>query len=271
MIEKLTPRLAKMFPGLQQSLIIARMKTTANKYIAQALTNSVMVTATFLFLLLLLFLQIKISILWLFLLGPAIFAFFIFFFMNIPYVYINQRSREIEKNVLFAGRYLLVKVQSGEPLFNSLIGVAKSYGATGEVFNEIVQDVHFGAKIEDAIDKAIKNNPNDNLKKLLWEISNSIKTGSDMSKSLSAILEGINEQVYTEIEKYGRKINSITLFYMVLAIIVPSLGMTMVAIISSFISIVIPMNILYLLAFMIAFVQFMFISLYKSIRPAVMV
>jgi flagellar protein FlaJ len=270
-IKSYVPRIAKLFPKLQEELQIARMRKTAQQYIYESIVNAFMFSAAVLFLLLMLFTKIDISLLWLFPLIPGTFAFMIFFFLNIPYVYINQRSKEIDKTVLFAGRYLVVKIQSGEPLFNSLIGVSKSYGATSEVFNEIVQDIHFGAKIEDAIDKAIKNNPNDNLKKILWDISNSIKTGSDMTKTLKSMLESINEQYYTEIESYGRKINSLTLFYMVLAIIVPSLGMTMLAIISSFVGIVIPMNILYVIIFGVAVLQFMFLSMYKSIRPAVLV
>lgn len=271
MIEKAAPVIVKYFPNLQEQLIIARMKKTAEKYIAESLFNSIILTFTGAILMFMFFSAFNISFLFILIFIPLIFLISLFFFINIPVVYISKREKEINKHVLFAGRYLLVKIQSGEPLFSSLIGVARSYGAAGQVFNEIVQDIHFGAKIEDAVDKALKYNPCENLKKILWEISNSIKTGSDMTKSLAAILDGINEQYYTEIEKYGRKINSITLFYMVLAIIVPSLGMTMVAIISSFIGISIPMNVLYFIIFMIAFLQFMFISLYRSIRPAVMV
>ncbi len=271
MIKKLAPVLVKLFPKLKQQMIVARLKKTADKYVAESLLASLVVTGTFVLLLFMLFSALDISF-WMILIAvPIIFIFCIFFLLNIPTIYIARREKEINKNVLFAGRYLLVKIQSGEPLFGSLIGVAKSYGAAGDVFNEIVQDIHFGARIEDAVDKALKNNPCDNLKKILWEISNSVKTGSDMTKTLGAILQGINEQYFTEIEKYGRKINSITLFYMVLAIIVPSLGITMVSIIASFVGITIPMNILYFVVFIIAFVQFMFISLYRSIRPAVLV
>ena len=270
MMKQIAPVIVSYLPNLQQQLLMARMKKTAERYVAESLFTSIMIMGAVILLLLMLFKSYGVSLLLLFLLGPVIFVLVFFFLINIPFVYISQREKEINKNVLFAGRYLLVKVQSGEPLFGSLIGVAKSYGATGEVFNEIVQDIHFGAKIEDAIDKSIKNNPCPNLRKILWEISNSIKTGSDMTKSLSVILDGINEEYFTEIEKYGRKINSITLFYMVLAIIVPSLGITMLSIISSFVGIIIPLNVLYFIIFIIAFVQFMFISLYKSIRPAVL-
>ena len=268
---KIAPVVVSYFPKLKQQMLVARLKKTAEKYVAEVLFNSVMITIVFSLLLFMFFSSTNTGLFYLIPAAPLIFIGSMLFFLNIPFVYIARREREINKNVLFAGRYLLVKIQSGEPLFGSLIGVAKSYGATGEVFNEIVQDIHFGAKIEDAIDKAIKNNPCDNLKKILWEISNSIKTGSDMARSLGAILDGINEEYFTEIEKYGRKINSITLFYMVLAIIVPSLGITMASIIASFIGIKIPMSILYFVIFIIAFVQFMFISLYKSIRPAVLV
>lgn len=247
------------------------MGKTAEKYITECFMIAVMVSAAVFVLLFMFFSQMKISITWAFVITPAAFVFTMFYLLNAPLIYIAQREREINKHVLFAGRYLLIKMQSGEPLFLSLIGVTKSYGETGKVFNEIVQDIHFGARIEDAIDKAIKRNPCENLRKVLWDISNSIKTGSDMTKSLSAILDGIDEEYFTEIEKYGRKINSLTLFYMVLAIIVPSLGMTMACIIASFIGLDISMTVLYAVLFFVVCIQFAFISLYQSIRPAVMV
>ena len=59
------------------------------------------------------------------------------------------------------------------------------------------------------------------------------------------------------------------MFDMILAVIVPSLGISMLIIMSSLIGLTINLTILIIVVFLMAFVQFMFLSIIKSSRPAV--
>jgi hypothetical protein len=56
---------------------------------------------------------------------------------------------------------------------------------------------------------------------------------------------------------------------MTISIIIPSLGITMLVILATFIGLHVTMAILVVLAVFIAFIQFMFLSLIKSSRPSV--
>jgi len=191
------------------------------------------------------------------------------FLLNAPTVYIRKRQTEIDKEVLFAGRYLLVKMQSGVPFFNALTDASQSYGVSSKYFKEIVDDIQMGTPIEAALDKAVDYNASHKFKMILWQMTNALKTGIDTTGSLKAVLDEITKEQIIEIKKYGKKLNSLAMFYMLIGVVVPSLGMAMFIIVTSFVSIQIKLTHLMTIVMMLAFMQFMFLSMFKSIRPNV--
>jgi hypothetical protein len=54
---------------------------------------------------------------------------------------------------------------------------------------------------------------------------------------LSAALDEISKEQMIEIQRYGKKLNSLTMFYMLLAVIMPSLGIAMLVVIGSLLGI----------------------------------
>ena len=83
------------------------------------------------------------------------------------------------------------------------------------------------------------------------------------------MLEQIAKEQTIEVSKYGRKLNPLAMFYMIIAVILPSLGMTMMIVLSSFIELHLSLTILILIALFLGFVQFMFLSMIKFSRPAI--
>ena len=59
------------------------------------------------------------------------------------------------------------------------------------------------------------------------------------------------------------------MFYMMFAVIIPSLGMTMLMIMSTFIGIKLSLFVLLMIVGFLAFMQYMFLAIIKSSRPAV--
>jgi len=59
------------------------------------------------------------------------------------------------------------------------------------------------------------------------------------------------------------------MFYMIIAVILPSLGVTMLIILSSFIEFELNLTILLVIASLLGFVQFMFLSIIKFSRPSI--
>ena len=182
---------------------------------------------------------------------------------------IRKRQREIDKEVIFVGRYLLVKLYSGRPLLNALIETAESRGIASKYIKEIVYDIDTGSTIEDALNNAMIYSPSEKLRKILFHVNNALQLGIDVTKPLESVLVEITKEEELEIKTYGKKLNTLVIFFMLAAVILPSLGMAMFIVISSFISFPIDLKTMLVFIFFIVVLQFIFITLFKSIRPMV--
>ncbi|MCX6710323.1 MAG: type II secretion system F family protein [Candidatus Woesearchaeota archaeon] len=198
-----------------------------------------------------------------------IFLGFFFFFLHAPDVKIMKEKQEIGKEIIFAGRFLMVELESGIDVYNSMIGVAQNYETIGKYMRHIIKQIDLGTPIEDAINEEVELTPSDDLRKILWQILNSLRTGADASKSLRSVIEQIVKEQHISITEYGRKLNPLAMFYMIIAIILPTLGVTMTIVLSTLMSIPIDFKILMVFLMFVAFMQFMFLSIIRSSRPAV--
>jgi len=198
-----------------------------------------------------------------------VFAFMTFFFLMLKRVdvAISKREREIDKDVLFAGRFLLVKLNSGKPLINALFEASESYGVAGDYFKEIVGDIKLGTPLEEALEKAYKTTPSKKFKKILFQINNALKIGVDVSQPLESILEEISQEQFVEIQRYGKKLNSIIMFYLLAAIVAPSLGITLFSIVASMMSLQIDFAAFLMILFVLVIIQMIFIGMIRGIRP----
>lgn len=259
--------IASGFPDLKKKMRIGGIIGTPESYIEQAFRGAMFLSLGMAILTFFLALKFKMNIL--VPVGVFIFFFIALFSMNIKRIEIRMlnRAREIDKDVLFAGRFLLVKLNSGRPLINAIVDASNSYGVASKYFKEIVRDIELGTPMEDALSNAYRTTPSKRFKKILFQISNSLKIGVDITAPLEATLEEITQEQLIEIQRYGKKLNSIVMFYMLVAIVVPSLGITLFSIIASLIALNIDMGVFSIVLFALTLVQIMFIAVFKSIRP----
>jgi pilus assembly protein TadC len=263
----LSKSIALQFHDLKDKLKSAGINKKPEQYVHDALVNSLMFAFFLTILAIFLIIKFNFDIA----IGAVVFvvAYIIFFFLLMKRldIEINKRAREIDKDVLFAGRFLLVKINSGKPLINSIIDASNSYGVASKYFKEIVRDIDLGTPMEDALHNAYKNTPSKKFKKILFQINNALKIGVDVSVPLEAALDEITQDQLVEIQRYGRKLNSLTMFYMLAAIVVPSLGITLFSVVASMVSIVIDMKMFIIVLFFLIFIQLIFLSIFRSIRP----
>lgn len=203
------------------------------------------------------------------LMGFGIFPFFFMYFLRYPDVKATIKGRDLNREIIDATRYLIIEIESGIPLYESMEGVRDNFDHIGELFRKILSDVNTGTRIEDAITNAVKYAPSDQVRRVLWQILNSLETGADVSVALKEIISQISREHLVQIRGYGRKLNPLAMFYMIIAVIIPSLGVTMMTVLSSFASIQIDLYVLFALAGFLGFIQFMFLAIIKSSRPAV--
>lgn len=245
---------------------MARVDKSPEEIVREGIKMSMMLTVTTSFILFLILQRSEASILLIFPALPLLGWFFFNYRLLAIKAKIAKRRNEIDRDVLFAGRYLLVKLNSGQPLVNALAEAGESYGMANKYFKEIMHDIDLGKPVEDALSEAAEYNPSKKFRKIIFQISNALKIGIDVSRFLEATLDEIVEEQIIEIKDYGQKLNSVTLFYLLIGVVMPSLGMTLLTMGVSVIGVsdvvFYSISLLGLIA-----LQSVFVIVYKAIRP----
>jgi len=261
--------ISSKYPTLKRDLIIAHVDKDPEKYVEGNIKNAILLSVVITIGCFLLFKGLEIPLAFLpFVLLGSFFGLFTLF-MRAVTVEINKRAKQIDKDVLFAGRFLLIKLNSGKPLINAITDASNSYGVANQYFKEIVRDIDLGTPLEQALDKASRYCPSHKLRRILFQISNALKIGVDVTHFLEAILDEIAQDQLTEIQKYGKKLSSLTMFYMLFAVVIPSLGITMFITVVSLVSIQVDFGLFIMFLFALVMVEFIFLSIFKSVRPTV--
>jgi flagellar protein FlaJ len=266
---RLTYWVIKKFPQIVIMVKKARLKYDPEEFVKKAITMSIFITIAFSVLIFFAFDKMGVSHLYTLFVAFLIMGFTFIFIIYSPLAKIRRREREINEEVLFAGRYLVVKLESGTPLFNALIDATSGYGISSKYFREIVDDINTGTPIEDALENAREYNCSEKFKLILSELITTLKTGADVTSSLRDVIQQITNEQIIEIKEYSKKLNGYVMMYLIIAVIVPSLGMTMFTVMSGFLSLQITPGAITALLLLQFFIQFMFISLFKQIRPMV--
>ncbi len=272
LITELTQIILKRFPSIRTNLKKAHNKFRPEKFVQRSLRLAA-------------YASLALAILSFFLFGKTMsigglamlvllvlvvsFIALLAFLLQSPKSAIRKRQRDIDKEVLFAGRYLLVKMESGSPLVNTIEDASHGYGVSAKYFREIIDDINTGTPVEEALENQRAYNASEKFKRILWQIVTALKTGTDVTGSLRSVLKAIGAQQIIEVKEYGKKLNSLMLFYMVVACVAPSLGLTMFLIISGFLNLDINSAALFAILFFLASVQVMFLIMIKAARPLV--
>jgi archaeal flagellar protein FlaJ len=261
--------LAKKRPELGYKLEQAGLPKKADQFLKETYILSVMIGLVLVFALFPFFKMLEIPY------GYLIIAFFIFFFilrslfLYQPDSILGAKERDINKELVFATRFLMIEIHSGVSLYDAMRNMSKNYPAIGREFGDIVSLVELGTSLEEAIELVTERTPSMSFRKVLWQILNSLKTGADIGTSLGAAVDQITREQMIQVTEYGRKLNPLAMFYMILAVILPSIGITMGVLMSNFLAIAISLPVLLTISGFLVFMQFMFYTMIKNMRPPV--
>lgn len=256
--------IARRFPDLRFKLAQARINETAELYVQKTGVISLLLAAA---LTIILFAFTK-SVLLLFTF-PVFYAMSFFYFIHRADAKVAGIQRQISKEVVFAGRFLIIELESGVPMYRSFQNLGRNYDTIGKYFNEVVQRVDLGTPMEEALNEAVQLAPSNDLRRLFWQILNSLKTGSEVGPALNNVMDQIVREQQIAVKEYGRKLNPLAMFYMMIAIIVPSLGTIMLLVLGTFIGIKMGLLLFAIIIGLNIIVQFMFLVMIKSQRPPV--
>ncbi len=259
---------SKSMPSLKLNLYQADIPLTPREYVALALFS-----AGFYFVLLsVLTFSVGIiagshSLLFPVFVG-ALFSFVVYIYLiNYPKLMTARKTRELEKELITALQHILIEVKSGVPLFNALISVSEGYGKISLEFKRIVKEVNTGVEESEALDEASRRNPSIHFRRALWQIVNTLRSGSDITKALESIVNELIRDHVRAIRNYGQELNPYVMVYMLVAVILPTLGITFLVIISSFSGITVPKIIFPAIIVAIAMFQFFYMGIIKTKRP----
>jgi pilus assembly protein TadC len=261
-------KLASKVPELRLKLQQAGMPNTEVEFVKKTFFSALYLTTGILVTIALLLLKADVGVIFLIFVFPMLFLMMFLYFIKFPDVKIMKIQREIDREIVYAGRFLVIELESGIPIYDAFNHVANNYPIIGKYFRNIVEDIDLGTTVDDALNKAVERTPSKNFRRVLWQIINSMTTGADVATSLNSVIEQIVREQKIELNEYGRKLNPLAMFYMIVAVILPSIGITMFVILVSFLSIKLTLSTLLIIACFMGFVQFMFYTVVKSSRPA---
>jgi flagellar protein FlaJ len=262
-------RISEGIPGLSIKLRMAGMPDKPEEFVKKTFITAFYMTTGIIFIIGTVLAKLNAMLGPLYFIFPLLFVMMFFYFLKLPDVRIGKREREIAKEILFVTRHLIIELESGVTLYDAMINIARNYPAMGKYFREMTSKVDMGTPLEDAINEAIELTPSANFRKVLWQVINSLKTGADVTKSLNAVCDQIAREQIIEVQNYSRKLNPLAMFYMILAVIIPTLGTTMLIVFASFLSIELNLTSLMLIVGFLAFFQFIFLGIIKGSRPSV--
>lgn len=269
MVTELFKKIAHSMPGLPIKLRLAGMDIKPEEFIRKTFFSTFYMTTGILLIIAGFFSRQDIVLKLVAILAPIVFVTMFLYMLRLPDVKALRRTHEINREVIDAGRYLIVEIDSGISLYEALRGISKNFQYIGKYFKELIDDIDTGTSIEEALNESIEFSPSQDLRRILWQILNSLKTGSDIAQSLKEVIEQISREHLIEVRRYGRKLNPLAMFYMMVAVIMPSLGITMLVVLSSFVAVQLDLTVLIVIALAFGFLQFIFLAIVKSARPAV--
>ncbi len=198
----------------------------------------------------------------------SVLLFSIFYFMKIPELRLNKRAEEIDKSLLFALRHILIKVRSGIPLFDSMVGIAYGdYGLISEEFQKAVKDIEGGTPQVRALEKLSFYNPSKYFRKFILQLTNSLRAGSDIARTLEIVVEDLENHKYLQVKEFGSRLSPISLMYIMLTIVIPSLGTTFLAVFAIFMGGEIDEVMFYAAPVIVIFANLFFMNIIQKTRP----
>jgi Flp pilus assembly protein TadB len=262
----------KLMPYLQLDLDRADMKISTRKFLAMCITSNVFMFVFLAIVLTLFMLKIGNGIYGVLM---AIVIVLGVFFMQVSYpkVLAGKRIRRLNSDLLAALRAVMIQLNSSVPLFEALVIISnQEFGEVSHEFRTVVKEINAGTPQIRALESMALKNPSPYFRRTIWQIINGMKEGASINDILKNVIKNLTKEQIIQIEKYGSELNPLAMFYMMGAVIMPTLGITFLIIIISFIQIeesLVKLLFYSLLGFVVFF-QTMFSGIVKTKRPTLL-
>ncbi|MBD3164752.1 hypothetical protein GF323_06140 [Candidatus Woesearchaeota archaeon] len=191
------------------------------------------------------------------------------FFLKSPEVKIIRSRKNIDAEIISAIRFLNLDLKANAPIFDGLNNLTNNFEEIGTYLKDVIVKVKLGSGLKDTLNETVELVPSEDFRAMLWQIINHLESGADIVHPLEILANEIVEKQKIDFKKYGKKLNVLSLFYMIVAIILPTIGFTIIT--AALIFIGFEMNLGVILGFWILFsvMQLMFLAISSGNRPVV--
>ncbi len=267
--------ISKILFSLSYDIQKADLKIEAEKYALASLISAAIYGLIFLFIGLtfgiMIFKGLKTEVFLIMILASIIGFFgFLIFHLMFPKIKANQLASQVDQELLFALRTLLIQVSSGISLFEGLRSLSRTnYGQVSKELAEVVRDINSGMSETAALEKLAFKTNSEILKKTIWQIITTTKSGGSIATAITSEIDELIVKQSETIKNYAAELNLWTLVYLIVAAALPSLGVTFLVIASSIGSSGIGTEAVILIAVLAFCIQAAMIFLIKSQVPKV--
>ncbi len=196
---------------------------------------------------------------------------FTYLLVKSPKNILFKKGLDCDKSLIYALKELLLQNKSGAGLYESLVNLANSnYGELSKEFDIVVREVNTGMPLVKSLEKLAKRTKSDYFKKSCWQLINTVSTGSELNSTLSPIIEELDVFQKSQIENYARELNLWSLVYMMFSVAIPTIGSTMLVVLSVFANFGVTENFFIGFAVLCMVVQVVLIIFVGSRRPNVL-
>ncbi len=261
-------------PGMDTDIMRAGLDIEPDDYRSSAVVSALLFGLAFFVLIFVLLFRITLvlrsSLLLGLMAGILVFAMFLIVLLRYPKILAGKSSEQIDKNLVYALKDLLLSISSGLPMFTALTLVSKGkYGYVSRDLKIVVDKVNTGVSLEESLEWLAISTPSEHFQNALWQIVNTSKSGADIEGVLRSLIENLVSEQRSDIEKYSNELNVLTLVYMLAAVAIPTIIITLMIILNAFASAGVNEIMLVIFVCMSFLVQLVIIGFVKSRRPVV--
>ena len=229
--------ISRPFKWLDSDLVKIGMKTSKSHYFLMSFINA-LIWSVSLFALLFVLLYVQSgepALMGPGLLGGVVFLIFFGVFLYYPRVLVKKRAENIDKNLAYALKDLLLQVSSGVCLFNGMANVSVGdYDEISKEFDAVVRDINAGMSEIDALEKMGVRTESRFVKRTIWQLVNVMRSGASVVMALRNVVSSLVLYQQKQIRDFTQELNMWSLVYMIFAVILPTLGVTMLVVLSAF-------------------------------------
>ena len=266
---------ARLFSGLRYDLKQTDIDLDEGEYIAASLINSFLFFILFFALLFALSFKIQLkevreALIISLASSLGIFILIMFVLVRYPKIIAGKKAEQIDKNLIFALKDMLLEISSGVSLYNALVNISKAgYGDISTELAKVAQAVNTGTSMEKALEKLAIESKSEYLRRTSWQLINTLKAGASLKGALKSIIDDLTIDQRAKIRDYAHELNLWSLVYMLFAVAIPTIGSTLLVILSSFAAVGLTKASFILFLVLCFIVQYILIGLIKARRPIV--